>query len=154
MVRNPILPKSRTWFNFLMFIYFEGQTETECEQGRVRMRGRHRIWSRLQALSCQHRARHGARTHRLWDVTPAEVGCLTNCITQALLFCFLKEWSWGHLGLSVWLQLMSWSPGMWVWAPGWALCWQLGTWSLLQILCLPLSLLLPCSHCVSLSKIN
>ena len=26
-------------------------------------RGRHRIWNRLQALSCQHRARCGARTH-------------------------------------------------------------------------------------------
>ena len=26
-------------------------------------RGRHRIWNRLLALSCQHRARHGAWTH-------------------------------------------------------------------------------------------
>ena len=26
-------------------------------------RGRHRIWNRLQALSCQHRARRGARAH-------------------------------------------------------------------------------------------
>ena len=26
-------------------------------------RGRHRIWNRLQALSCQHRARRGSRTH-------------------------------------------------------------------------------------------
>ena len=43
----------------------------ERETARVgegqRERGRHRIWSRLQALSCQHRARHGARTHELWD---------------------------------------------------------------------------------------
>ena len=30
-------------------------------------RWRHRIWSRLQALSCQHRARHGARTRETWD---------------------------------------------------------------------------------------
>ena len=30
-------------------------------------RGRHRIWNRLQALSCQHRARRGARTHRPRD---------------------------------------------------------------------------------------
>ena len=29
--------------------------------------GRHRIWNRLQALSCQHRARHGAQTHGRWD---------------------------------------------------------------------------------------
>ena len=32
-----------------------------------RDRRRPRIWSRLQALSCQHRARRGAQTHRLWD---------------------------------------------------------------------------------------
>ena len=35
--------------------------------GRGRERGRHRIRSRLQALSCQHRAQCGARTHELWD---------------------------------------------------------------------------------------
>ena len=52
------------FFNVLMFI-FEG--ETEHEQGRGRERGRHRIQSRLQALSLQHRARHGAWTHRPWD---------------------------------------------------------------------------------------
>ena len=32
-----------------------------------RDRGRHRIWIRLQAPSCQHRARRGARTHGPWD---------------------------------------------------------------------------------------
>ena len=30
-------------------------------------RKKHRIWSRLQALSCQHRAWCGAQTHELWD---------------------------------------------------------------------------------------
>ena len=40
---------------------------TEHRQGRGRERRRHRIQSRLQALSCQHRARHGAWTHKLWD---------------------------------------------------------------------------------------
>ena len=30
-------------------------------------RGRHRIWSSLQALSCQHRAWHRARTHGPWE---------------------------------------------------------------------------------------
>ena len=30
-------------------------------------RGRHRIWSRLHALSCQHRAHRGALTHKSWD---------------------------------------------------------------------------------------
>ena len=43
------------------------QREREHEQGRVRERGRHGIWNRLQALSCQHRARRGAWTHRPRD---------------------------------------------------------------------------------------
>ena len=37
-----------------------GGTEKERER-------RHRIWSKLQALSCQHGARCGAQTHDLWD---------------------------------------------------------------------------------------
>ena len=32
--------------------------------------------------------------------------------------------------LGVWLRLRSWSPGSWVSAPRWALCWQLRLWSL------------------------
>ena len=50
-----------------MFIYFwekEKERETECEWGWGREIGRHRIRSRLQALSCQHSARHGAPTHK------------------------------------------------------------------------------------------
>ena len=49
-----------------MFIYF-WEKETECEQGRSRERGRHRIRSRFQALSCQYRAQCRAWTHELWD---------------------------------------------------------------------------------------
>ena len=52
------------------------------------------------------------------------------------------------------LRLRSWSCSLWVWAPRWALCWQLRAWSLLRILCLLLSLPLPRSCSVSLSKIN
>ena len=51
---------------FLMFIYF-WESDTEHEWGRSRVRGRHRIWGRVQAPSCQHRARHGARAHKQWD---------------------------------------------------------------------------------------
>ena len=47
------------------------QREIEHEWGRVRERGRHSIRNRLQALSCQHRARRGARTHRPRDHDPS-----------------------------------------------------------------------------------
>ena len=56
--------------------------------------------------------------------------------------------------LSVRLQLRSRSHGLWVRAPRRALGWWLRAWSLLPILCLPLSLPLPRSCCVSVSKIN
>ena len=49
-----------------MLIYF-WERETACKQGRGRERGRHGIGSKLQALSCQHRARCGARTHEPQD---------------------------------------------------------------------------------------
>ena len=57
-------------FLFLLFfnVYFwKRETETECEQGRSREIGKHRIRNRLQALSRQHRARCGAHTHKPWD---------------------------------------------------------------------------------------
>ena len=58
-------------FNFWRLFSFkrerERERETECKQGRARERGRHRIGSRPQAVSCQHKAGHGARTHKLWD---------------------------------------------------------------------------------------
>ena len=38
---------------------------TACDRGWGRERGRHRIWGRFQALSCQHRAQHRAWTHGL-----------------------------------------------------------------------------------------
>ena len=51
---------------FFTFIYF-WETETEHKWGRDRERMRHRIWTRFQALSCQHRAQHRAWTHKVWD---------------------------------------------------------------------------------------
>ena len=59
-------------FFFLFFKYFIFNREREREREKQsasraraeRERGRHRIRSRLQAPSCQPRARHGARTHR------------------------------------------------------------------------------------------
>ena len=52
--------------------------------------------------------------------------------------------------LSTWLWLRSQSHGLWIRVPCQALCWQLRAWSLLRILCVPLSLPLPCSFSVSL----
>ena len=54
------------FFNVYLFLR-ERERETEHEQGACRERGRHRTRSRLRALSCQHRTRHGARTHKPWD---------------------------------------------------------------------------------------
>ena len=66
--------------------------------------------------------------------------------------CHLRG-TWWLSRLSVQLQLRAWSRGSWVRAPHRALCWRLGAWSLLQILCL-LSLPLPCllSVCLSVSQ--
>ena len=82
------------FFNFFFFfnIYlFLGQRETEHERGRGRERGRHRIGNRLQALSHQSRAWRGARTHGPRDRDLAEVGCLTDCATQAPLNVYFWE---------------------------------------------------------------
>ena len=71
LTEPPMHPRKRLFIYFFKnvrcFYLFLRQRETEHEQGRVRERGRHRIRSRLQALSCQHRAWCGAQTHGLWD---------------------------------------------------------------------------------------
>ena len=76
-----------------MFIYF-------WEREKVRSgeeRGRHRIWSRLHVLSCQHRAQGSAWTHKLWDHDLSwsrTLNHLTNWAIQVLLKknCFLSNW--------------------------------------------------------------
>ena len=82
----------------------------------------------------------------------------TKCSkTYQPLFCFkcsdtkkTRALGWlSRLGVRLWLR--SWSCSPWVQAPRQALCWQLRAWSLLQILCLPLSLPLPCLCVLSLS---
>ena len=65
--------------------------------------------------------------------------------------CYFRTPGWlSWLSVRFWLG--SGSRGLWVQAPNLALCWQLRAWSLPGILCLPLSLPLPCSCC--LSKMN
>ena len=76
-----------------MFIYF-WETETESKQRRDRERGRHRIPSRLQAPSCQHRARRGARTHEPWDHDLKGSRRSTNWTTEApLVSLYINQFS-------------------------------------------------------------
>ena len=84
-------PSGVFWCHFLSFLNFFfnvdlllRETETECEWVRGRHRVRHRIRNRLQAPSCQHRARRGARTHEPWDHDLSQSQTL-NWATQAPL---------------------------------------------------------------------
>ena len=70
------------FFNVYLFLR---ETETELERGRGRERARHRIRNRLQAPSCQHRARAGLKLTDREIMTWAEVGRLTDWATQAPL---------------------------------------------------------------------
>ncbi|XP_053063658.1 uncharacterized protein LOC113595847 isoform X3 [Acinonyx jubatus] len=61
-----------------MVLGLDRQRETEHAWGRNKGRGRRRIPSRPQAPSCQHRARHGARTHGPRDHDPSRSRRLTE----------------------------------------------------------------------------
>ena len=74
------------FFKYLFIFEREGD---RAWVGRDREKGRHRIWSRLQALSCQHRARRWAWTHDCEIIIWAEVRYLTNWATQVPLVWFL-----------------------------------------------------------------
>ena len=84
-------------FNFFSHLFiFERQRETGHEWGRVRESGRHRIWSRLQAPSCQQRARHGAQIYEPHDLSQSWT---LNWATRALhhssflkLHIILRDW--------------------------------------------------------------
>ena len=59
------------WFfltSFMFILERERERETEYKWGRDRERQGDTMWSRLQALSCQHRARRRAWTHELQDM--------------------------------------------------------------------------------------
>ena len=119
-----------------------------------------------------------ARQHAQWAVRPAhnpreteQISSTVMCVKHSKVILYngqakmryesphlkinFKRGAPGWLSrLGVWLRLRSWSHSSWVRAPSRALCWQLRAWSLLQILCLPLSLPLPCSCSVSLCPKN
>ena len=86
--------------------------------------------------------------------TAAQLGAIINllvCLNSQLESGRDQGRRGGSVRLSVQLPLRSCSLGSWVWAPHRALCWQHRAWSLVWVLCLPLSLLLPRSCSVSLS---
>ena len=96
-----MVPESHLFF--LMCVYF---WEREHKLGRGRGRGRHRIWSRLQPLSCQHRAWRGLELTNCEVMTWAE--CLTDWATQAL-HLFLVNRSHDCVQGSVALCICMWS---------------------------------------------
>ena len=74
-------------FFFLTVYFWEREREREREslsRGRTE-RGRHRIQSKLQALTCRHRAWHGIELMSHEIMTWAKVRCLTNWTTQVPL---------------------------------------------------------------------
>ena len=83
------------FFKKIFNVYFwERETETEHELGRGRERGRHRSQSRLQALSCQHRAQYRARTHKRWDLDLSQSWTLNRlshpgALGGSILFYFI-----------------------------------------------------------------
>ena len=60
------LSKSQSNYFFNVYLFLK-EREIGCEWGRSRERRWHRIRNRFQALSCQHRAWRGARTHEPGD---------------------------------------------------------------------------------------
>ena len=98
--------KDTMYFFFLIFkCLFLRERMRVHKWGRDREGGRHRICRRLQALSCQHRARCRPPTCQLWDHDLSKVGHLTDWATQAPpgYYVLLRHW----------LSLGSWLPGFW-----------------------------------------
>ena len=84
-------------------LIFERERETECQQGRGRERGRHGIRSRLQALSCQHRAQCGAQAHKPWDHDLSQSWTLNRLSHPRTPKYLLKA----NIGAPVWLNWLS-----------------------------------------------
>ena len=97
------LPLPLSFFS-LTFI-FEREKE-RVGGGRGRERGRHRIWSRLQALSCQHRAWHGPQMREPQDHDLNQSWMLDGLSHQAPLPLSFKIDLLGHLGLGSGHDLM------------------------------------------------
>ena len=87
------------YFFIKIFLMFNSLSLKERDRERVRAgegqreRGRHRIWSRLQALGCQHRTRHRAQTHGPWDHDLSQNWTLNwlSYLSASLMFIYFWE---------------------------------------------------------------
>ena len=115
--------------SFFFNVYFwERERASKLGRGMVRERGRHRIWSRLQAPRCQHRAQHGAWTHKPWDHDLSQSQMLSQLSypgAPALLwFCDL----YNSIPINYLFLSLSYPELLWVvykvtlyrWYPGWS----------------------------------
>ena len=95
------------------------ERETDHEQGRGKERGRHRIESRLQALSCQRRASCGAQTHEPQDHDLSQSETLNGLrhpgVPQGKLLTTVipgaPEWL-SRLSGQLWQVMISWFVGL------------------------------------------
>ena len=78
-----------------MFLFIFERQSMRHEWGRGRERGRHRIQSRLQALSCQHRAQCRARTHKPQDHDLSRGQMLNRLSNPGTPTSFLKRTFFG-----------------------------------------------------------
>ena len=87
-------------FNFFCNVYFflRGRDRVQAGEGQ-RERGRHKIWSRLWAVSTDPNA--GLEPTSREITTWATVGCLTNWATQAPLNRHLFKWPQADLHLII-----------------------------------------------------
>ena len=70
-----------------MFIYFWEKDRAQAGEGREK--GRHRMRSGLQALSCQHTVQHGAWTHKQWDHDLSQSQTLNWAPQPSLIVVFI-----------------------------------------------------------------
>ena len=77
--------------NVSLFLRERGDRVRAGEGEGKRERDTHRIWSRLQAQSCQHRAWHGARTHELTDHDPSRSRTLNRLSHPGWLYHLLLK---------------------------------------------------------------
>ena len=102
-------PKSRIFYMFVFYLFlkflclFLFESETEHEQGRGRERGKHWIRSRLQALSCQHRAWFGFWPQEPWDHDLSRSWKLNQLSHPgAPLFCYFLAF-FSSFCVSIWM---------------------------------------------------